>query len=294
MGGMWATGRRRLGTWLICLAGLLAACAPRQQLVVMVITLPPRPTAPAAQAAGPTPALGAACPSGQGVVSREVLASAALGGQSLPFRIYLPPCYDSQPGRRYPVVYLLHGLKMNEDGWVDLGVADAANALIQQGAAPPFIMVMPAVIEDNRMETAFVSDLAPYVDSHYHTLADREHRALGGMSRGAGWAVRIGFKHPDMFGALGLHSLAILLADDSKVYGWMQNLTTGKTPRIYMDIGDSDALSPSAAWLAGALTDRHIAHEWHIFPGDHELPYWRNHLPDYLRWYAAGWPAGGD
>lgn len=271
---------------LAALACLAAACAPRMAPATLVITLPPRPSPTA------TPS-DSVCRTTPGSVSSQALTSPALGGQSLPFQVYLPGCYAVQTGRRFPVLYLLHGLHMDEKGWSDLGAPAAADALIQQGTAP-FMMVMPLTVDDDRMEPALAGDVTSYIDSHYRTRADRADRALGGMSRGAGWAVRIGFKHPDEFGALGLHSPAILLADDSKVYGWIQNLPAGEIPRIYIDIGDSDDYSTSATWLAGTLTQRAIPHDWHVFAGGHASDYWRQHLPDYLRWYAAGWPATGD
>jgi enterochelin esterase-like enzyme len=92
-----------------------------------------------------------------------------------------------------------------------------------------------------------------------------------------------------MFGTLGMHSLAIMLADEDKVTGWLNRLPDDQLPRIYMDIGKDDSLLESASWLDGALTDRYVAHEWHLNPGNHDAKYWETHLPDYLKWYSAGW-----
>jgi len=229
------------------------------------------------------------CPEKQGKVSKEKLISQALDGQTIPFSLYLPPCYALYPARRYPVLYLIHGVSMNENTWVDLGAATDADQLITSGEIPPFIMVMPRAPDDERFTETVVFDLVPYIDAHYRTFPDRNYRALGGMSRGGGWTVRIGFQYPYMFGTLGMHSLAIMLADEDKVVGWLNRLPDDQLPRIYLDIGQNDSLLESASWLDGALTDRYVTHEWHLNPGNHDTKYWETHLPDYLRWYSANW-----
>jgi enterochelin esterase-like enzyme len=204
-------------------------------------------------------------------------------------RVYLPPCYETHTWRAYPVLYLIHGLNMNENAWDDLGADETADTLIAGGEIPPLIIVMPRAPEDERYTEAVVTDLVPYVDRTYRTLADREHRALGGMSRGGGWSVRIGFQHPEAFGALGLHSLAIFYADEDQVWRWLNRLPEAQVPRIYMDIGQADSGDESSGWLDEALTQRGIPHEFHHYPGGHDTRYWKQHLAEYLRWYAADW-----
>jgi enterochelin esterase-like enzyme len=287
--------------------GLLAGCAaPAQaEVPVTIITATPSQTAPATATAlmpatptfepfptstatfTPTPT--PVCPESKGTVTKEQLASQALDGQKIPFNLYLPPCYDVYTWQRYPVLYLIHGVNMNEDTWVEVGAAETADDLLGQGAIPPFIIVMPRAPDDDRFTETVVFDLVPYIDEHYRTLPDRYYRALGGMSRGGGWTVRIGLQYPHLFGSLGLHSLAIMFADEDKVVGWLNRLPDEKLPRIYLDIGQSDSLLESASWLDEALTARFVAHEWHLNPGRHEIQYWRTHLPEYLRWYSATW-----
>lgn len=292
---------------LTVLALYLSACAgPAQaEVPVTIITATPSQTAPAtatrpvtaSQTFAPFPSSTATptltptppCPESQGTVSREELQSQARDGQTMPFRLYLPPCYATFTWQRYPVLYLIHGVNMNEDTWIDLGVADTADSLITQGQAPPFIIVMPRAPDDIRFTESVAFDLVPAMDAGYRTLPDRYYRALGGMSRGAGWTVRIGFQYPHLFGSLGLHSLAIMLADENKVVGWLNKLPDDKLPRIYMDIGKSDPLLNSATWLDQALTARFVTHEWRLNPGRHELQYWRSHLLEYLQWYTAAW-----
>ncbi|MEK7276810.1 MAG: alpha/beta hydrolase-fold protein, partial [Chloroflexota bacterium] len=124
---------------------------------------------------------------------------------------------------------------------------------------------------------------------NYHTIADRDHRALGGMSRGAGWTAHVGFQHPALFGALGMHSPAIFYGDETKVSRWLDAAPPDLMPRIYVDIGMNDSLAPSATWLDAALTKRNIRHDYLLNPGSHTRAYWAEHLPDYLRWYTADW-----
>jgi enterochelin esterase-like enzyme len=293
--------------YLALLALVLIGCSAsaRAEAPVIIITATPSPTIPAtATEPGPhTPGFSPfasatptdtttplpPCPEKQGQVSKIKLKSPALDNETVPFNIYLPPCYNLYSQRRYPVLYLIHGVAMNEDSWVELGAATDADQLIGTGEIPPFIIVMPKAPDDERFTATVVFDLVPYIDSHYRTFPDRTYRALGGMSRGGGWTVRIGFQYPYMFGSLGMHSLAIMFADEDKVVGWLNRLPDDALPRIYMDIGKDDSLVDSASWLDAALTTRYVDHEWHLNPGNHDTKYWETHLPDYLRWYSANW-----
>jgi enterochelin esterase-like enzyme len=178
---------------------------------------------------------------------------------------------------------------MNEKTWNEIGAGETADSLIHSGGIPPLLIVMPRERRDARFGDALVNDILPYVDSRYRTLADRDHRALGGMSRGAGWALRVGLQNPGLFSALGLHSLGIFYADEAKVGGWLDKLPPDLTPRFYIDIGDNDSLIVSAGWLDRALTRRGLAHDYHLNPGSHTRAYWTERLPDYLRWYTANW-----
>jgi enterochelin esterase-like enzyme len=173
--------------------------------------------------------------------------------------------------------------------WDDLGVDETADALTASGDIPPILIVMPRDTEKDVFSDAVVQELIPYIDSHYRTLPDRTHRALGGISRGAGRAVNIGLQHPDLFSALGLHSLAISYTDDASVSRWLNHLPADQRPRIFIDIGIADPLRPSAEWLDAALTDRSVPHDFHLYPGFHDERYWTQHIAEYLRWYTAEW-----
>jgi enterochelin esterase-like enzyme len=216
--------------------------------------------------------------------------------EPLDFRIYLPPCYDQQLNRRYPVLYLFHGQGFLADQWDRIGVDETADELIAEREIPPLIVVMPHEIGSepptgSKFAQAIVEDFIPYVDATYRTLPDRSNRAVGGLSRGGGWAVHFGISEWELFGALGAHSPGIFRADDLYIRKWLDNIPKASYPRIYIDIGDRDLpeILDSATWLEQLLNKKDIPHEWHFFSGYHNEEYWRAHLDSYLHWYTQDW-----
>jgi len=210
------------------------------------------------------------------------------------FIIYLPPRYENDVNARFPVLYLLNGQTYNEDQWVRLGAPVIADQLIHSNQSLPFIMVFP---DDRYWNSAagpgfgnrFINDLIPYVDKNYRTLADRKYRFLGGLSRGGGWTVQLGFEHPELFGALGLHSPAIFKDDAPYVERFVQDIPLENRPRLWLDIGDSDMELARALVLEDILTRNDYFHEFHRFAGDHTEVYWNAHVEKYLRWYTKIW-----
>lgn len=288
---------------LFILSLLLASCssAAHAQLPPTVNTTgetatPPRSQAPALPYT-PTSAItltplpytpSPPCSEQSGAIITDQFDSETLG-YSMSMRIYLPPCYEDRERESYPVLYLLHGLNMDETAWDEIGVDETADALIASGEIPPLIIVMPRDRIDDRFGAALADELIPFIDSHYHTIADRHHRALGGMSRGAGWTAHVGFQQPALFGALGMHSLAIFYGDETRVSRQLDAAPPDLMPRIYIDIGQKDSLVPSARWLDAALNKQNIRHDYLLNPGSHTRAYWAEHLAEYLRWYTAGW-----
>ena len=208
--------------------------------------------------------------------------------RALPFRVYLPPCYDEQPERYYPVLYLLHGLQGTDAQWDELGIDETANALIKRGSLPPFLIIMPWQRTGIDIETAAIDVLIPHIDQTYRTLTEPEWRAIGGVSRGAGQALRIALTHADMFSILGLHSPATLNAE-GLILQWLLAIPIEQRPDVWMDIGDHDSLLPSAQSLLNLLSQNDLDAIVQINPGDHTSDYWRAHIAGYLHWYAAHW-----
>jgi enterochelin esterase-like enzyme len=212
------------------------------------------------------------------------------------FRVYTPPCYEENGDERYPVLYMVHGQTFNDDQWDRLEADETATELIAAGEVVPFIIVMPydrasTQPAEDKFGEAFIEELVPWIDAEYRTIAEREFRAVGGLSRGASWAIHFGLIHPELFGAVGGHSPPVFQEDASRVRGWLDGIGAELMPRFWMDIGERDqrAILDSAIWFEGLLNERDIPHEWYLFAGDHSEEYWNSHVELYLRWYAAEW-----
>ena len=213
----------------------------------------------------------------------------------LSFRVYLPPCYDFDTQERFPVLYLLHGQSFNDDQWDRLGADETLDSLIVDESLQPFMIVMPK--ESNYMINQWTSkfgpalaeELVPWVDANYRTGAERGCRAIGGISRGAGWAMRVGLIYWETFGAIGGHSLAPFRGDFNQAPFWFWEIPDDEKPRIWIDAGDRDFMHDPAHVFADRLDDYDMPYEWHVFPGAHNESYWSEHVEDYLRWYVQGW-----
>lgn len=214
----------------------------------------------------------------------------------LDFRVYLPPCYDSLESSRYPVLYLVHGKTYRHDQWDRLGVDETADAMIASGASVPFIIIMPRdrvwkQPSEDKFGDAMVNDLIPYIDSTYRTLPDREFRAVGGLSRGGSWALHLGIKYWELFGAIGLHSTPVFWEDALMVPGWLDGIPSDQYPRIFVDVAsrEADEIEESNAWFVEQLKQRGIPFEWHMYVGAHDEAYWGENIESYLRFYTRGW-----
>jgi enterochelin esterase-like enzyme len=222
-------------------------------------------------------------------------------GKRQHYFVYLPPCYDAGD-TRYPVVYLLHGIPMDERHWLDEGIVEAADKLFGAGELTPYIIVMPhgdyglytdTSGGDKSFEGVFVNELMPFIDSRYRTLADFDHRAIGGISRGGVWALEIAFTHPDLFSAVGGHSPALAVNRASSNYDPLDLAKSASIDklRIFLDAGDVDWTRAGTMDLSKALSDRFIPYTFTTGHGDHDYPYWASQVEAYLRFYGAAWKA---
>lgn len=209
--------------------------------------------------------------------------------RALPYRIYLPPCYEAREDADFPTLYLLHGLTYDDSQWDVLGVDEEASALIRRRRIPPMLIVMPWERKGADFELSVVDYLIPFIDATYRTRDNPRGRAIGGLSRGGGWALRIGLKHPSLFAAIGLHSPAVLVPDLYDLPTWVEPLSPQERPRLWIDAGERDPLKPSILELVEALELVNYDFEWTLMPGDHSAAYWSAHVQDYLTWYASEW-----
>ncbi len=214
----------------------------------------------------------------------------------LDYRVYLPPCYRQSHEQRYPLLILIHGQSFTDDQWDRLGVDETIDRLVLSGELPPFIVLLPrdrygGESNENNFAKAVVDELLPFIDETYRTNTDRQYRAVGGLSRGAGWAVHMGMVYWEEFSKIGAHSPAIFYTDAQRMRTWLDTLPRDQLPSLFVDIGERDrpAILDSAYWLAGLLNEKDIAHEWYLFAGFHNEEYWASHVEQYLRWYAQNW-----
>jgi len=233
--------------------------------------------------------------------------------------VYLPPDYESQPRKRYPVLYLQHGGGENETGWIRQGRANfILDNLIAKGEAKPMIVVMangyarrpgtPATSGPppagsasasqmrNLMVAAFEEDvtqvLIPFVDKTYRTVANRDNRAMAGLSMGGFQTFHITLNHLDKFSHIGGFSGIGGMMEDRKpdlktdYYGAFADPAAfkKKVRLLYFGVGSAEPERFTARIrdLHNVLTEGGIEHVYWESPGtDHEWQTWRRNLKDF-------------
>jgi enterochelin esterase-like enzyme len=214
--------------------------------------------------------------------------------EDLDVKIYLPPCYGNQPDQHYPVIILLHGLLSTNDQWLRLGLVETMDRLISLGEIPPAIVALPQeprvrTGQSSQFDQAIITELIPWIDSSYATRPDRIYRAIGGISRGAAWAVQIGFENLDFFSRIGAHSMPLFETDAPRITAWLIQTPQDIAPNVFIDIGRDDPEWQTAQYFANQLDEYGIPHEWYFFTGGHTEDYWKSHLVQYLQWYTQNW-----
>lgn len=238
--------------------------------------------------------LGFNCTESSGTIDSFSIESTILH-RTVDYKVYTPPCYDPAGSVRYPVLYLLHGSSSSNDQWIRLGLQTSMDAMIRAEKIVPFIIVLPkeqAYLEDTRTSkygSVILEELIPQINKNWKVQTDPAHTAIGGLSRGAGWAIHLGLAHPETFGHVGAHSLALFYADINQIEKWRRLTEEESLPRLYLDIGMQDYLKDSAKKFEIKLSEYSYPHEWHLKAGTHDDAYWTANLPTYLRWYSLGW-----
>lgn len=312
---------RWLPVMLLLLIPLIAACdpmAPQPEPVVIVVTSAPSATFTPAES--PTPTLTRTpiptetpdftptptpFPCAEDGTLIELELDSEIANETLPYNVYVPPCYQATL-RRFPVVFLLHGLRERQTQWVNLGIIDALDQGIRLGVLPPMIVVMPyygnigtrnRFPPDASFETVILEELLPRVEVDFCTINRREDRAIGGISRGGFWAMSIALRHPDVFGIVGSHS-GFLPDDDNEVPQSFSPLDLARNStllpeanlRIYLDNAARDDAGLGQQVFSDRLTARSIPHTYIINTvGDHSDDYWAAHLGEYLEFYGRTW-----
>jgi enterochelin esterase-like enzyme len=205
--------------------------------------------------------------------------------------VYTPPNYN--PDTKYPVLYLMHGIGGNETHWTTLCAANKIlDNLIADNKAVPMIIVMPngrATAEppsQNFMsdfnyyadfEPDLLQDLMPYIESHYSVKADRDHRAITGLSMGGGQGLNFGINNLDKFAWVGGFSSAPNLQQPNVLIPKIQQ-SKDKPSLLWIGCGDKDNLITGSWNLHKGLDEAKIDHVWYVDSGVHEVPVWNNNL----------------
>lgn len=220
--------------------------------------------------------------------------------------IYTPPGYE-QSDDRYPVFYLLHGMGGDEEAWLTQGrAAQIFDNLIARGKMAPMIVVMPngnasqeaapgethfglvapTVALPHTMDGAFEEafpDIVAFVDKTYRTKADKDHRAIAGLSMGGFHSLHTSKEYPGLFGYVGLFSAAINpRVEGSEIYKDRESKLKRQfadAPKLYwIGIGSDDFLYKDNEAYRRQLDRLGIKYEYNESPGGHIWKNWRNYL----------------
>jgi len=206
--------------------------------------------------------------------------------------VYTPPGYT--PGKKYPVLYLLHGIGGDHLEWVNQGApAVILDNLLADKKIVPMIVVMPngrAQVNDKaegnvyatapafeNFEKDLLNDVIPCIESKYSVKKNKENRALAGLSMGGGQSLNFGLGHLDTFSWIGGFSSAPnqktpqLLVPDPKA-------TTKQLKLLWISCGDQDGLISYAQKFHAYLKENNVPHIWHLDSGKHEFKVWKNDL----------------
>lgn len=210
--------------------------------------------------------------------------------------VYLPPGYSAD--RKYPVLYLLHGIGGNQDEWRGYVRAHTIlDKLIAEGKAVPMIVVMPngRALQDDRpppadrvftqenaagfarFERDLLDFLIPAIDAKYPADGDRMHRALAGLSMGGGQALNFGLAHLDTFAWIGgfsaapnTRTAAELLPDPAAA--------RSQLALLYLSCGNRDGLINVSQALHRELKQRGVPHLWNVDGHGHDRESWAENL----------------
>jgi enterochelin esterase family protein len=225
-----------------------------------------------------------------GAVTRHVYHSDALDGEREIY-VYTPPNYD--PGRRYPVLYLLGGSGELASTWnLDGRAGFIADNLIAEGRALPMIIAMPnnQVLhrsDPKHTELTFAlfekelrQHIVTLVDRTYSTVADRRGRAIAGLSMGGRHAQLVGFKSLDLFASFGILSAGDPQSEKSTPEFLNDPATNKKVDYLFVGLGTHENQPTNRSVVFHQILEKHgIVHDYYIGgDGGHDWGTWRAHL----------------
>jgi enterochelin esterase-like enzyme len=216
-------------------------------------------------------------------------------GQS-DYYVYTPPGYDAKKGKRYPVLYLLHGWSDRANGWTAVGKANFIfDNLIAEGKVKPMVVVMPLGYGDMKFVLnghsgwddnaavsrnvdlfgqALLTEVLPQVESGYRVSKKRNDRAIAGLSMGGLESLTVGLTHPEMFAWVGGFSSALGHNDEQRFAG----VKSGNRRLLWIACGtEEQLLAPNRRFIAWLKT-KDVAVTAVETPGLHTWMVWRDDL----------------
>jgi enterochelin esterase-like enzyme len=206
--------------------------------------------------------------------------------------VYTPPGYSKDT--KYPVLYLLHGIGGDEREWQRGGAPEAIlDNLIAEKKIAPMIVVMPngrAQPDDRPGRNAFgtapafgkfdkdlLESVIPYIEANYSVKADREDRALAGLSMGGGQSLNFGLGNLGTFAWVGGFSSAPNTKQPEEL---VPNPDEAKKQLklLWISCGDEDGLINISQRTHNYLKEKGVPHVWHVDSGKHDFKVWKNDL----------------
>ena len=237
--------------------------------------------------------------------------------REMPYRVVLPEGYSASNEKRYPVIYLLHGLFGSSANWTTLTklpvYAQSYDAIIVTPEGENGWYTDSPSVAANKYESYIVKELIPEIDAKYRTISKREGRVIAGLSMGGYGALKYAFKYPEMFvlagsfsGALGaptyrstpgMESIVKTIDDafgpagsetrmSNDLFAMVRNASPEKfkaLPFIYLDCGTEDFLFQNNREFLALLVEKKIPHEYRQLPGAHNWEYWNKQVQEFLR-----------
>jgi S-formylglutathione hydrolase FrmB len=226
--------------------------------------------------------------------------------------VVIKPASYKKKKNSFPVVYLLHGY----DGWYSnwiirapelMNYADQYQTVIvcPDGAKSSWYFDSP-IDTAYRYETHVATELVNFIDKNYRTIADKNHRAITGLSMGGHGALFLALRHSDVFGAAGSMSGGVDLKESKNRFDIMKrigdtilqannwhNMTvinlienyTNTGVKIFFDCGDKDIFIEGNRRLHQKMQQLKIPHTYIERPGQHNWDYWKNAIPFQLLYF---------
>ena len=209
--------------------------------------------------------------------------------------VYVPAEYNSNPKKRYPVLYLQHGGGEDETGWTRQGKTDAIlDNLLAEGKCAPMLIVMDYG-QAGDFAKILLEETIPMVDSRFRTIPDAKHRAMAGLSFGGGQSWSIGLKHPEVFSSIGIFSSGMFGGVGAGAYAPFsvesQLPELVKDPKafnkahdvFYISCGLGDPRIEHTRKAAEALKAAGADVRFSAWPGGHEWQPWRKSLHEFVQ-----------